>query len=129
MKITKIPRNARLKVSLFLMLLITIIFVIYNFGAIIFGIEKLVESSHTTLLEPNKSMSEQPSISHFWDDSIDIQKAIPADVYSRTTDFLIAEKTISVDVSKLIIENMLWLTNVSPTERQNILSRIGSKCY
>lgn len=86
MKLSKLSRNPRLRnTGIWLILLLSIGFVIYNFG--IPTIETLPTSESMSVL------------SSFWSDSIKLETNIPGDVLTLAENVSIDEKIILVDVS------------------------------
>lgn len=91
MKPTKLSSNVRLRnLGLLLLLLMAIGFTITIFYSFLL-----------TIFTYPSAMSVRSSNTLFWSDSIDIEKEIPVDVLSRADGLSIAEKTVSVDVSKV----------------------------
>lgn len=115
MKLSKISQNAKLRnLSVLCVLMLSIGFIIYNFGTTLKDVDALVKAPFIKTLTTNENMSVQSSsIDSFWGDcnSINVETNIPKDVLARAGKLVLTEKTVSVDVSiinSLCCHNQNW---------------------
>lgn len=99
MNITKLLlRSAKLRnLSVLFVLMLSIVFLIYNLGTTVNHLKILVRKLTTNMSVESTSST----INSFWDDSIKLEANIPADVLTLAEKILIADKAISVDVSTI----------------------------